>query len=204
MLTIIPTTDGRASILEPELPEISLEEVLARQSKQFAVAGLSVSIYNLPARGYAVHREDRYFFIYRPQGRNGSNLSSLPRSGQIRHQLNDNGCLMVAPNARIRVEWTSAAGSLAKFGFCPGAPYPAFPTHFWHDAGRICASAPGFSLPIDCWRRRWQKRPKLCPKSKKRRCRLIDRCSIGLCSDMSRYRGWTQFSESSLRARKLT
>ena len=74
MLVVIPTTDGRASILEPELPEISLEEVLARQSKQFAVAGLSVSIYNLPARGYAVHREDRYFFIYRPQGPNGSNL----------------------------------------------------------------------------------------------------------------------------------
>jgi hypothetical protein len=74
MLTIIPTTDGRASIFEPELSEVSLQDILACQSKQFAVAGLSVSIYNLPARGYAVHREDRYFFIYRPQGPNGSNL----------------------------------------------------------------------------------------------------------------------------------
>ena len=119
MLTIIPTTDGRASIFEPELSEVSLQDILACQSKQFAVAGLSVSFYDLPARGCAVHQEDRYFFIYRPQGRNGSNLLMPPRPEYGRHQLNDSRCLMVAPNARIRVEWTSAAGSLVKFGFCP-------------------------------------------------------------------------------------
>jgi hypothetical protein len=98
---------------------MSFKDVLTCQSRRFAVDGLSISIYNLPLHGCASHQEDRYFFIYRPQGRNRNNLSTPLQPTPAPKQGSENHCLLVAPNALIRVEWTNAAGRLAKFGFCP-------------------------------------------------------------------------------------
>ena len=88
MLTLIMPAGGKTSILQPELPEISLKDVPSCQSKRFAVVGLSVSIYNLPTCGCTTHQEDCYFLIYRPQGQKGSNLPTvlppgLPLPGRV-------------------------------------------------------------------------------------------------------------------------
>jgi AraC-like DNA-binding protein len=119
MLTVTPMTSGSALVLQPGLPKMSFKDVLSCQSERFAVDGLGVSIYNLPLHGCASHQEDRYFFIYRPQGQNRNNPSMPLQPTPAFKQGSDNRCLLVAPNALIRLEWTNAGGRLAKFGFCP-------------------------------------------------------------------------------------
>ena len=119
MLTVTPMTSGSALVLQPGLPEKSFEDLLTYESRRFAVDGLSISIYNLPLRGRAVHEEDGYFFIYRPQDQNRNNPTTPLQPKPVSNQASDPHGLLVAPNALIRVEWTNAAGRLAKFGFCP-------------------------------------------------------------------------------------
>jgi AraC-like DNA-binding protein len=119
MLTVTPMTSGSTLVLQPGLPEMSFKDALSCQSGRFAVDGLSISIYNLPLHGCAAHREDRYFFIYRPQAQNRNNPSTPLQPTPAPEQGSDHLCLLAAPTAAIRVEWTNAAGRLAKFSFCP-------------------------------------------------------------------------------------
>ena len=76
MLTVTATASGGTLVPQLGLPETSLKDVLIYQNGRFAVDGLSISIYNLPSHGCAVHQEDRYFFIYRPQAQNRNNPST--------------------------------------------------------------------------------------------------------------------------------
>jgi AraC-like DNA-binding protein len=119
MLTVTAMASGGTLVPQLGLPETSLKDVLIYQNGRFAVDGLSISIYNLPSHGCAVHQEDRYFFIYPPQGQNRNNASTPLQPTPAPKQGSDSHCLLVAPNALIRLEWTNAAGPFAKFGFCP-------------------------------------------------------------------------------------
>ena len=98
---------------------MSFKDVLTCQSERFTVDGLGISIYNLPLHGCASLQEDRDFFIYRPQSQNRNNPSTPLQPIPASKQGSDKRCLFVPPNVLIRLEWTHAAGRLAKFGFCP-------------------------------------------------------------------------------------
>jgi AraC-like DNA-binding protein len=101
------------------LPIIDLKDTKLYESKRSGFAELRVSIHEIPANGRTTDQEESYFFVFRARADLGDTRITVPQLGLASCRMSLDHCLLVPPHAPVRVEWTNAAGQLAKFCFFP-------------------------------------------------------------------------------------
>jgi AraC family transcriptional regulator len=114
--SILPAPDSNPM---HSLPEVDLKDILVCQSKPSRIARLCVSVYELPARAYAVEQTEGYCFAYRPWTGRGNTWATVPALNLADHRIGPDRCLMLPPRVPTRVEWINAAGRMAKLEFSP-------------------------------------------------------------------------------------
>jgi len=99
------------------LQTIDLKETMVYESKR--PGKFRVSIHEIPAHGCTTDQEESYLFVFRARADLGDTRMTVPQLGLASYRMSLDNCLLVPPHTLIRVEWTNAAGQLAKFGFSP-------------------------------------------------------------------------------------
>jgi hypothetical protein len=101
----------------PPLTRITLRDTLVCQSKPSTTATLCVSVHDLPADAYAIEETEGYCFAYRRWANRGNTWATAPGLNLAHQRIGRGHCLVVPPHVPIRVEWTNAAGRVARFEF---------------------------------------------------------------------------------------
>lgn len=101
------------------LTEVDLKDILVCQSKPSRIVTLCVSVYELPARAYAVGQTEGYCFAFRPWAGRGDTWATVPELNVARHRIGRDCCLVLPPHVTARVEWHDDGGRMARLEFSP-------------------------------------------------------------------------------------
>jgi AraC-like DNA-binding protein len=102
--------------------------LIIHRSDRSAFTGLDVVVYELPAAARfdselearnKAHPFGAYTFGYRPRVEKGDTWVTLPSLGLTHRRVSRDDVLLIPPQARVKGEWTNAAGRTARFIFSP-------------------------------------------------------------------------------------